>query len=941
VTTVKQENTADTIKRLQGCISDLTSVLALPALWTGNEPSQIIDTLLDGLVGMLRLDFAYGRLSNGPPVEVLRLAQRQTPLTPPEEIGRALNPWLTGSPHDAPISIPNPIGAGEVLIAPLGLGFHDEIGVVVAASRRRDFPTTIETLLLRVAANQAAIGLHEARLLGQQKHTAMQLEQQVAERTRQLTALNLELLGEITERDRAEAELRQLAALVETSTDFIGVSSLDGRTLFLNAAGQRMVGLEGNGQVRTTTIGDYVVEQERDRFEREVLPAVFRDGRWEGEIQLKHFKTGAVIPMLHHLFFIKEQGTDRRIAMATVSRDITVRKQAEEALRASEERFRRYFELGLIGMAMTSPIKGCLEVNDELCRILGYERSELLHKNWTEMTHPDDLAEDLANFDRVMAGEIDGYSMDKRWIRKDGQVVHTIMAAKCVRKADGSVDYFVGLVQDITKRKQSEELLQKAHERLDLVLNSITEQFFGLSKDWRFNYLNKHAAEQMKLLGKDPEKLIGKVLWDEFDDVPNEEALRRVMEERAVITEEFLYTPLGEWVENHMYPSNDGGLVTFQKYVTQRKRAEKSLLESERRFSVMFNKAPFAIALARLPEGFIVDINEAWMKLFGFTRKEVVGKTTAELGINRDSDVRARLYAELQQRGSLRNVEMTVFTKSGDERLLACNMDVIGFGDNEYLLSTINDITEHRRADEALRQAHAELAHVNRVLTVGELTASIAHEVNQPLGAIVTNGNASLRLLSRDAADLEGTREAIECMISDAMRASEVIKRIRTLLRKVPPEKRSLNIDDTIKEVIGLTAGQLTRNQVAVHTELEFSPPVLGDRIQLQQVLLNLILNSNEAMSVPGWEPRELVITSQQTGLDEVMVTVRDTGIGLAPKNQERVFDAFFTSKKDGLGLGLSISRTIIEAHGGRLWCTPNADRGATFQFTLPSEAGG
>jgi PAS domain S-box-containing protein len=938
---VKQENTADTIKRLQGCISDLTSVLALPVLWTGNEPSQIINTLLDGLVGMLRLDFAYCRLSNGSPIEALRLAQRQTPLTPPAEIGRALNPWLTGSPHDAPISIPNPIGAGEVLIAPLRLGFHDEIGVVVAASRRPHFPTTIETLLLRVAANQAAIGLHEARLLGQQKHTAMQLEQQVAERTRQLTALNLELLGEITERDRAEGELRQLAALVETSTDFIGVSSLDGRALFLNAAGQRMVGLEGNVQVRTTTIVDYVVEQERDRFEREVLPAVFQDGRWEGELQLKHFKTGAVIPMLHHLFFIKEQGTDRRIAMATVSRDITVRKQAEEALRASEERFRRYFELGLIGMSMTSPTKGCLEVNDEHCRILGYERSELLHKDWTQMTHPDDLAEDLANFDRVMAGEIEGYSMDKRWIRKDGQVIHTIMAAKCVRNLDGSVDYFVGLVQDITKRKQSEELLRKAHERLDLVLNSITEQFFGLSKDWRFNYLNKHAAEQMKLLGKDPANLIGKVLWDEFDEVPDEEALRRVMDERAVITDEFLYTSLGEWVENHMYPSNDGGLVIFRKYVTQRKRAEKSLLESERRFSVMFNKAPFAITLARLPEGFIVDINEAWMKLFGFTRKEVVGKTTAELWINRDSDVRARLYAELQQRGSLRNVEMTVFTKSGDERLLACNMDVIGFGDNEYLLSTINDITEHRRADEALRQAHAELAHVNRVLTVGELTASIAHEVNQPLGAIVTNGNASLRLLSRDAADLEGTREAIECMISDAMRASEVIKRIRTLLRKVPPEKRSLNIDDTIKEVIGLTAGQLTRNQVAVHTELEFSPPVLGDRIQLQQVLLNLILNSNEAMSVPGWEPRELVITSQQTGLDEVMVTVRDTGIGLAPKNQERVFDAFFTSKKDGLGLGLSISRTIIEAHGGRLWCTPNADKGATFQFTLPSAGGG
>jgi PAS domain S-box-containing protein len=1066
---VEQENTAETIKRLQGCISDLISVLALPALWTGNEPSQIINTLLDGLVGMLRLDFAYARIGNGPPIEVVSLAQHQTALIPPEEIGRALNPWLIDQPPVSRAAIRNPLAAGKVNIAPLRLGFRDEIGVLVAASKRDDFPTTTEGLLLRVAANQAAIALQETRLLSEQKRTAEQLEEKVAERSRQLMAVNFELLGEITERDRAEEEQRKLAALVENSTDFIGVSSLDGRALFLNAAGQRMVGREGR-VVTQTTILDFVIEQDRKRFEQEVLPAVFRAGRWEGEIQLKHFKTGAAIPMLHNLFFIKEQGTDRRIALATIGRDITAQKQADEALRASEERFRRYFELGLIGMAITSPTKGCLEVNDQLCHILGYERSELLQKSWPELTHPDDLAEDLANFDRVMAGEIEGYSMDKRWLRKDGQVIDTIMASRCVRRADGPVDYFLGLVQDITERKQAEEQARKAHKQIDLILNSITDQFFGLSKDWRFTYLSKQAAKQMQLLGKDPAKLIGKLLWDEFEEVPNEESLRRVMNERVVVTDELFYARLGEWVENHMYPSYDGGLVIFQKYVTQRKRAEKTLLESERKFSIMFDRAAFAIALNRLSDRLFVDVNEAWSKIFGFTREEVVGRTSMELGINRDLGERELLYSELSHRSSIRNREITFSTKSGAACLVSCNMDVISFGGNRYLLSTMHDITEQKRAEtereraeaylregqrlshtaswawnvvtgdlfwspehyrifgldpekfnlnieaarefihpedfphaqaafsqatedekefdchfrivrpdgtvrfvhsqahpvfddsgqlteyvgtiidtterklseEALRQAHAELARVSRVLTVGELTSSIAHELNQPLGAIVTNGNASVRLLSRDTPDLEGTREAIDCMVSDAMRASDVIRGIRALVKKTTPQKMLLDINEIIREVILLSASELAKNQVSLRPELGLDlQPVIGDRVQLQQVLLNLILNGNEAISKSTWLPREVVVTSSTSGLAEVTVSVSDTGIGLGAKNHERVFDSFFTSKEGGLGLGLSISRTIIEAHDGKLWCTQNNGKGATFQFTLPSSPEG
>jgi PAS domain S-box-containing protein len=255
----------------------------------------------------------------------------------------------------------------------------------------------------------------------------------------------------------------------------------------------------------------------------------------------------------------------------------------------------------------------------------------------------------------------------------------------------------------------------------------------------------------------------------------------------------------------------------------------------------------------------------------------------------------------------------------------------------EYV-GTVVDTTERKRAEEEARSAQSELAHVARALTLVELAASIAHEVNQPLGAIVADGQACLRLLARDKPDFEEVREAVGCMISDAMRARKVIRRIRALLKKNAPEKAPLDINETLQEVIALTAGELGKNQVSLRTELEADlPPVLGDRVELQQVLLNLILNGCEAMSESGWRPRELLISSRKCETDEVMVSVRDSGVGIDPQIAEHLFDAFFTTKEGGLGLGLSISRRIIEAHGGRIWASPNEDRGATLWFTLPT----
>jgi PAS domain S-box-containing protein len=247
------------------------------------------------------------------------------------------------------------------------------------------------------------------------------------------------------------------------------------------------------------------------------------------------------------------------------------------------------------------------------------------------------------------------------------------------------------------------------------------------------------------------------------------------------------------------------------------------------------------------------------------------------------------------------------------------------------------DITERQRAEEALREAQAELAHVTRVATLGEFAASIAHEINQPLAGVVTNGQACLRWLGREVPDLAEARAAVERIIRDGNRAGEVIARVRALLRKAAPQRARLAINDVIAEVIALADSELRRHGVALHTDLAAGlPPVLGDRIQLQQVLLNLLLNGMEALRGVTDRPRTLIVRSQPEAAAAIRVGVQDVGPGIAPQDLERIFTAFVTTKPEGLGMGLAISRSIIEAHGGRLWATPNDGPGATVQFTLP-----
>jgi PAS domain S-box-containing protein len=259
-------------------------------------------------------------------------------------------------------------------------------------------------------------------------------------------------------------------------------------------------------------------------------------------------------------------------------------------------------------------------------------------------------------------------------------------------------------------------------------------------------------------------------------------------------------------------------------------------------------------------------------------------------------------------------------------------------GDLVEFVGSAMDVSERKRAEEALRQAQAELAHVNRVTTMGELTASLAHEVNQPIGAAVTNASTCLRWLAGDTPNLEEARAAAMRVVTDGRRAAEIINRVRLLFKKAAPERELVDANEVIPRMIALLYGEAARYNIAVRAELAADlPHVIGDRVQLQQVLMNLIVNSIDAMKdVEGI--RELVINSRRTENEQIQISVTDTGMGLPQQHTDQIFNAFFTTKSHGTGLGLRISRSIVEAHGGRLWAADHPPRGTSFYFTLPTK---
>jgi PAS domain S-box-containing protein len=371
-------------------------------------------------------------------------------------------------------------------------------------------------------------------------------------------------------------------------------------------------------------------------------------------------------------------------------------------------------------------------------------------------------------------------------------------------------------------------------------------------------------------------------------------------------------------------------------------QTKQSLLsESEQRFRAIFDEAGAGISWVDLQPDMPIRNNRALQRMLGCTQEELSRfETYDELTCAEDREADASTFRELCD-GKRDTLRLEKHFNLRDGRSVWANVIFTLLrdfaGQPRFIVVIHEDITERKIAEDALQKAQAELAHVTRVATLGEMTASISHEINQPLGAVVNNASACLRWLA--AQNLEEARRSAALVIADGHRAGEIVARIRALAKKAPARKDWFDVNETIREVIALARSEVQGNRVSLKTQLaDDLPPILGDRIQFQQVLLNLIMNAIEAMRGIDGGPRELWVGSERVESMDVLITVRDSGAGMDAQSLDRLFEAFYTTKPEGLGMGLAISRSIIEAHGGRLWATANAPHGAVFQFTLPTD---
>jgi PAS domain S-box-containing protein len=337
-------------------------------------------------------------------------------------------------------------------------------------------------------------------------------------------------------------------------------------------------------------------------------------------------------------------------------------------------------------------------------------------------------------------------------------------------------------------------------------------------------------------------------------------------------------------------------------------------------------------------DGRITDANEAYLRIIGYDRGDLIaGRLNwRELTPPEWHEADKNRVAQLEATGTAQPYEKEYFRKDG-RRVPVLVGAAVFEGSSAEGVGFVLDLTDRKRVERAYAQVQMELAHANRVAMVGQLSASIAHEISQPIGAALSYANAASHWLAAQPPNLEEVRRSLGFIVQSGVRASEVIDRIRALVKKAPPRKDRLEINEAILEVIALIRNELANNGISVRTQLAETPPAIqGDRVQLQQVILNLLINAIEAMSGMSEGPRELLISTRDTETDGVLVAVRDSGPGIAPESVDRLFESFYTTKPTGLGMGLSICRSIIEAHQGRLWANANTPQGTVFQFTLP-----
>jgi PAS domain S-box-containing protein len=628
------------------------------------------------------------------------------------------------------------------------------------------------------------------------------------------------------------------------------------------------------------------------------------------------------------------------------STDIHDRKLADEALRASENNLRGILD-SIPGLVCTMDPDGTIQhLNQPLLEYFGKTSSGLKDWKMTDAVHPDDrLGVAEAYTHSISTGT--PYEIEHRCRRADGVYRWFQVRASAVRGADGLITGWYVLLTDIDDRKRAEEALESNERNLTLIINTMPALVWSARPDGSADFFNQRWLDYTGLAQSEAHdwQWVKAFHPDDLDRVNDYWRSHILSGEPGEIEARLRrFDGTYRWFLLRGNPLRDESGNVLKWYGTNtdiddRKRAEEELRVRELNLLQITETIPEMLWSAS-SDGAIEYCNGRFLDYTGVRPEQIMNDGWITLLHPDDVKPAVEIWKACVETGAPYRVEVRTF-HAADRTYRWCVARALPLHDPHGRIvrwhGTVVDMHDWKKAQEELRSTQAELARMTRATTIGQLTASIAHEVSQPLSGIIMNANTCLRMLKSEPPNVDGARETVLRTIRDGNRASDVITRLRTLFSQKQIDLEPVNLNETAREVITLLAEELQKSGVILKYDFGDLPPVHGDRVQLQQVILNLIRNGSDAMDSINDRPRQLLV---RTAFDEnrVTVSVQDSGVGFSPEMSERLFDPFFTTKQQGMGIGLSVSRSIVEAHHGRLWADRNAGPGVTFAFSIPQD---